>query len=136
MTADIPAGFSLFERTSPFLDSVGTFYAHGVGAKLTLGVRVEQRACNLRGTAHGGFLAGLADVTLGYALATSELPAAPLTTASLTIDYAGAAKIGDWLEAHVDLQHLGRQLGFANVYLVVGEKRIARASGVFVRPAR
>lgn len=135
MSAAIPEGFVRFERSSPFLDAVGTFYVRGIGATFALGVQVEPRACNQRGTAHGGFLAAMADVTLGYALATSEQPIAPLTTASLTIDYAGAAKVGDWLEAHADLQHLGRQLGFANVYLHVGERRIARASGVFVRPA-
>ena len=48
-------------------------------------------------------------------------------------DFAGSAKIGDWIETRVDLQHLGRQLGFANAYLFVGDKRIVRASAVFSR---
>lgn len=130
---DIPDGFLPFPHTSPFLDSVGVFYAQGQGRDLRIGVVVEARAANRRGMAHGGFLAALADVALGYAMATSEEPIAPLITASLTIDYASSARVGDWLEARVDLQHLGRQLGFANAYLFVGEKRIARASGVFAR---
>jgi acyl-coenzyme A thioesterase 13 len=129
----VPPDFVPFAHTSPFLDSVGQFYVKGWGKDLQLGVFIEERAANRRGSAHGGFLAAVADVALGYAMATSEAPIAALTTASLTIDYAGAARIGDWLEARVDLQHLGRQLGFANVYLFVGEKRVARASGVFAR---
>jgi len=40
---------------------------------------------------------------------------------------------GDRLEAHVDLQKIGRRLVFANAYLVVGSERIARVSAVFAR---
>jgi uncharacterized protein (TIGR00369 family) len=134
--AEIPPDFELFAHTSPFLDSIGEFYAKGSGADLTLGVRVEARATNRRGTAHGGFYAAVADVALGYALSTSEEPLAPLTTASLTIDYAGVARVNDWLEARVDIQHLGQKLGFANAYLFVGDRRIVRVSGVFARAAR
>jgi acyl-coenzyme A thioesterase PaaI-like protein len=54
-----------------------------------------------------------------------------MVTASLTIDYAGAAKLGDWVEIHTDVQKVGKSLAFANCYFSVKEKRIARASGVF-----
>jgi acyl-coenzyme A thioesterase PaaI-like protein len=73
---------------------------------------------NARGLAHGGFLAGLADVALGYARSTSQEPPVRLITGSLSLDFAGSAKVGDWIEARVDLQHVGRQLGFANANLV------------------
>lgn len=129
----VPEGFALLARTSPFLDSVGRFYAKGVGAEMVIGVYVEERAANARGYAHGGFLAALSDVALGYAMATSQVPPVALTTVSLTIDYAGAAKVGDWIETQVDLQRLGAQMAFANVYLWAGGKRIVRASGVFSR---
>jgi len=132
-TSDVPAGFEPLFRTSPFLESVGTFYAKGMGAEMVIGVRLEERATNARGTAHGGFLAALADVALGYAMATSVTPSARLTTVSLTLDYAGAAKVGDWIETRVDIQRLGGQVGLANCYLSVAGKRIVRASGVFSR---
>ena len=129
----VPQGFEPLLRTSPFLDSVGSFYLRGSGAELRLGVFVEERACNARGRAHGGFLAALADVTLGHALASSEAPSAHLVTTSLSIDFAGSVALGDWLESRVELQRLGRQLGFANAYLQVHGKNVVRASGVFVR---
>jgi acyl-coenzyme A thioesterase PaaI-like protein len=43
----------------------------------------------------------------------------------------GAAKLGDWIEAHADVQKVGRSMAFANCYFMVNDKRIVRASGVF-----
>ena len=54
-----------------------------------------------------------------------------LATVSITIDFASTAALGDWLEAHTDVQQTGRRLAFANCYLKVGDRRIARASGIF-----
>jgi acyl-coenzyme A thioesterase 13 len=130
---EVPPGFGPVFRTSPFLESVGTFYSKGMGAEMVLGVFVDERAVNARGTAHGGFLCGLADVALGYALATSQTPAVRLSTVSLSVDFAGAAKLGDWIETRVDIQRMGAQVAYANAYLYVDDKRIVRASGVFVR---
>ena len=78
----------------------------------------------------------LADIALGYNLAYAEDPPASLTTANLSADFAGSAKLGDWLEAQVDIQKLGGRLAFANAYLTVGDERIVRASAVFVRGGR
>jgi len=78
----------------------------------------------------------LADIALGYSLAYAEDPPAALTTANLSADFAGSAKLGDWLEARTDIQKLGGRLAFANAYLSVGDERIVRASAVFVRGAR
>jgi acyl-coenzyme A thioesterase 13 len=135
MTADgrPPEGFLPLFRSSPFLESVGRFYFRGVGADMRIGVFVEPRATNLRGVAHGGFLSALADVALGYGLSTSETPTVRLVTASLTVDFAGSAKVGEWIETRVDIQRLGKTMGFANAYLHVNERRIVRASAVFAR---
>jgi acyl-coenzyme A thioesterase PaaI-like protein len=54
-----------------------------------------------------------------------------MVTASLTIDYAGSASEGDWLESHVDVQKMGSRLAFANCYIIAAGERIARASAVF-----
>jgi uncharacterized protein (TIGR00369 family) len=97
-----------------------------------LGLRVEAKHCNMRGTLHGGILATLADVALGYTIAFSTQPPTGLITASLSLDFAGTAKIGDWLETKVDVQKKGGRLAFANCYISAGEQRIVRASAVFV----
>jgi len=66
-------------------------------------------------------------------VSTSETPTVRLVTASLTVDFAGSAKVGEWIETRVDIQRLGKTMGFANAYLHVNERRIVRASAVFAR---
>jgi uncharacterized protein (TIGR00369 family) len=128
---DLPAGYAPLSRSSPFLDATGPFYSRQDERGLIVALRVEPKHANARGFAHGGLLATLADVALGYATAFSQSPPVALLTANLSIDYAGSAKIGDWIEAHVDVQKIGSRMAFANAYLSVGSQRIARASAVF-----
>ena len=80
---------------------------------------------------HGGLLATLADLALGYTIAYLSDPPRSAVTASLTIDFAGSAKVGDWLEVRTDVQKSGGRLTFANCYVHVGDLRIVRASAVF-----
>jgi len=128
----IPPGFGPLFRTSPVLEMIGPLYSRGQGPDLVIGLLAETKHCNARGTVHGGILATLADVALGYAMAFSSNPPASLATANLTLDYAGIAKPGDWLEVHVDIQKLGSRLAFANCYINAGKLRIVRASAVFL----
>ena len=78
-------------------------------------------------------LTTLADISLGYRTTCSQTPSPMLTTASVKADFAGSAKICDWVEAHVDVHKVGGRLAFANCYLMVGEERIVHASAVFAR---
>jgi acyl-coenzyme A thioesterase 13 len=119
-------------RSSPAIELIGPLYSRGEGADLVIGLRAERKHCNMRGTVHGGMLATLADVTLGYSLAFSTEPPTAAVTANLSLDFAGAAKEGDWLEASVDFQKLGSRLAFGNCYITVERNRIARASAVFL----
>ena len=68
---------------------------------------------------------------LGYNAAFSGDTPIPIVTGSLTIDYVGSEKLGNWIEIKTDLQKVGRKMAFANCYFLVNLKRIARASGVF-----
>ncbi len=130
--ADIPAGFVPIFRTSPFLDTIGPLYSAGSGVTLVIGMRVQEKHTNARGTLHGGVLASIADVALGYGLATSTSPPTSMITANLSVDFAGGARVGDWVETSLDIQKVGSRMAFANVYVSVGDERIARASGVFL----
>jgi acyl-coenzyme A thioesterase 13 len=131
-----PQGFKPLFRTSPVLDLIGQLYFRGEGKQLAIGLRAEAKHCNSRGTVHGGILATLADVALGYTMAFASDPPGNLVTANLSLDYAGTAKAGDWLETQVDIQKQGSRLSFANCYILVGEQRIVRASAVFAAAGR
>lgn len=130
--AEIPAGFAPLFRASPISELLGPIYSRGSGYELSLGLRAQPKHANLRGSVHGGVLAAIADMALGYTLAFATDPPTGLVTANLTIDYAGSAKVGDWLETRTDVQRHGGRLAFANCYIYVGEQRIVRASGVFL----
>src|SRR4051812_1429484 len=139
------------------------FYRQDAERGLIIGIRIAEKHANARGIAHGGLLVTLADIALGYRTAFGEDPPAGLITPNPTpqfapadtargsppgsggdprgaltpptrpADFAGAAKIGDWVEAHVDVQKIGGRLAFANAFLVVDGERIVRASAVFTR---
>lgn len=128
----IPAPFQPISRISPLIEMIGPVYSHGSGTDLVIGMRAQEKHCNLRGHVHGGIFATLADIALGYTLAFSSDPPAGYVTVNLSIDYAGTANVGDWMEVRTDVQRRGKRLAFANAYIHVGEQRIARASGVFM----
>ena len=131
--ADVPAGFQPLFRTSPFLDALGPFYFRRDEGGLAIGLRVAPNHSNARGLAHGGLLLTLCDIALGYSAAHSQEPPLALTTAHIAADFAGGARVGDWVESRADIQRIGGRLAFVNVYLVVNSTRIVRASGVYVR---
>ena len=126
-------GFEPLFRNSPFLELIGPVYnkKSADGSNLLIGLRATEKHCNARGIVHGGVLSSLADIALGYNSAFQGEHPVPMVTASLTIDYAGAAKMGDWIVITTDVQKVGRSMAFANCYFSIENKRIARASAVF-----
>lgn len=134
--APVPEGFKALRRgSSPFLSSLGPLYAKREGEATVIGLRIEEKHLNTRGVAHGGMLVTLADSALGIVIAMSRTPPQPMVTVNLTTDFADVARAGDWVEARVDVQKIGKRLAFANCHLWVGEKRILRASGIFAHVA-
>jgi acyl-coenzyme A thioesterase 13 len=131
-----PAGFRALQRLSPFNALVGPLYARKKrGRELSIGVRIEEKHTNSRGICHGGVLATLADLSLGYAMHAKTGGKTAFVTAHLAVDYAGSARVGDWVEAEVEIQRLGTRLAFANCYLVAAGRRIVRASAIFAATA-
>jgi len=73
---------------------------------------VLEKHTNARGTVHGGLLATIADIVLGYAAAFSRDPPLSLVTSTLSIDFAGTAKLADWIEARADIQRVGKRMAY------------------------
>lgn len=115
---------------------IGPIYTRGKGRDLVLALRAETKHCNMRGTVHGGILATLADITIGYSLAFSTEPPTAAVTTNLTLDFLSSASSGDWLEATVEFHKLGSRVAFGNCYIskLIGDtrERIVRASAVFL----
>ena len=96
--AGVPEGYEIVQRTQgpTFAGLAGPFYAKRDGREVSLGLRIEQRHLNSRGTCHGGLLATLADSAFAFACNSyNELTVA----AGFTIDILAPGKLGDVLTA-------------------------------------
>ena len=140
----VPEGFEPLETGSPFTLWAGPFYAQLIEEKVVLGFEVAPHHCNSGGRLHGAMVCAAADLALGrnigFEMAKAghydrkkkpERGGAPIATVSLNTDFVGSAQVGDWVDVHVDVQKVGKSLGFANAYLLSSGERIARASAVF-----
>ncbi|WP_297507537.1 PaaI family thioesterase [uncultured Caulobacter sp.] len=131
----IPEGFAPHLRKSPVTEPWEPLYARQTADRLVLGVRVREAHCNSRGMPHGGFLAALADnamgLSLGVRLAAARQPAGGLVTVSLTLDYLGSAKLGQWLEFDTDFAKLGRSICFTEATVRADGEPVARARATF-----
>jgi uncharacterized protein (TIGR00369 family) len=94
-------------------------------------VRIRPEHLNSVHIAHGGFLATVADSAFGIILRRVLGTESLHITVSLNIDYLGAVREGEWLEAHVDVLKSGGSFANASCLLKVADRLVLRASGVF-----
>jgi len=126
-----PPGFERLNRGGPYMANLGELYCRRGEGEIVFAMRIEDKHTNMRGIAHGGMLASLADSALGLGLTLYCEGRQSFVTVNLSTDFIDAARPGDWVEAHVEVQKLGKRMAFANCFLQVGARRILRASGVF-----
>ena len=129
--SEIPSGYKPIFRSSPFLDLTGPYFYKTLEKGFVVGLRVEPHHVNNSGTAHGGLLATLADVSLGYVTAMSQSPPIRMITSNLGLDYVGVASAGDWLEANVTVIKVGSRLAFANLIITANDAPIVSARATF-----
>ena len=111
----------------------GAFYLHQARPVMAMPITVDH--LNSMGIVHGGMLAAIIDTAMGVVIGR-EIGAVSTPTISLSIDYIGAVREGDFVEAHVDVHKLGGRVSNASCLLKVGERLVARASGVFIMGGR
>jgi len=134
MTTDLlpestPEGFSVLPTPPGFVRFCGGFYLHD--ELPVLGVRIGGHVLNTVRIVHGGFLATLADSAFGVVFKRQYGLEVPPITVSLNLDYLGAVREGDWLEAHVNILKFGGSFANADCLLKVGERTVLRATGIF-----
>jgi uncharacterized protein (TIGR00369 family) len=133
--AAVPEGYEVVQRTqgSGFGGLVGPFYAKREGRAISLGLRLEPRHLNSRGSCHGGLLATLADVALGYACvaASEEGQSRNFVTIDLSIEYLAGTQAGDWLYSEVQVLNADTRTAAAAGHLLVEGRPVARISANF-----
>lgn len=124
-----PEGFTPRVLRGPYFGGRTVF----TGGALTdlFAARLSGDDCNGLGITHGGVIATLADIFLVGFIA-AQLPAhARLVTASLSVDYLGPSRAGDWLLGRIHAHRIGRRQCVASGEFRVGERTVAliKASG-------
>jgi uncharacterized protein (TIGR00369 family) len=127
-----PDGFIPFENPGPFLEGLGPIYMAEGAEELILGMRLEERHTNHRGTVQGGVLSSLADFALGRAIEADADDGQDRATVSLTVDFLKPTNPGDWIESRTRVERVGSTLAFADCALRVGEREVVRARAVWV----
>ena len=131
MPAPPPPGFEPYEDSGDFLELIGPVQFRDDGDERVFGLRIEDRHRNAAGAAHGGLLATLVDFSLGRAINAALGDDAGAVTVSLTTDYLGPAKPGDWVEARTEVERVGGTLAFADCSLAVDGREVVRGRAVF-----
>ena len=130
-TIDIPSGFEPHFRKSPFTDPWEPLYSKKTDKSVTMGLRLSKAHTNARGLVHGGLIASLADNSMGYSCAQATDWTTSFVTVSLSVDYVGAARIGQWLAAECEVIRTGSTLCFAQSLIKADDAVIARANATF-----
>lgn len=130
-----PNGFHEHTRTSPLTTPWAPIYRKANERSVYLGVHLREEHCNSRGLVHGGFIAALADNTMGYtagqALKTDGRLLKGLVTINLAIDYLGSAKLDQWMCWQPEMLKATRSMAFVEARIMADDTLVARANATF-----
>ena len=127
----VPAGFARHFRQSPLTEPWEPLYSRRTEESVILGLPTAQAHTNSRGFVHGGLISALADNAMGLSCSQRLGGQARLLTVSLTVDFLGVGKIGQWLEFDTLFVKPGGSICFAQAFVTADGEPCARANAVF-----
>jgi acyl-coenzyme A thioesterase PaaI-like protein len=127
----VPEGFERHTRRSGLTDPWQPIYARRSSRGISLAIRAGAAHANSRGFVHGGLMSALADNAMGLSCGEQVANTSGLITVSLSVDFVGFAKVGQWLEIRPEVIKTGKSLCFAAALVLADDSVCARASGVF-----
>jgi len=128
---DVPAGYRLHDRHSGLTAPWQPIYQRAHASGLSLGLRAGKAHVNSREFVHGGLISALADNAMGLSCAARLPEIQGLVTVSMTLDYLGVARQGQWLEVRAEVLRAGGSLCYAAARIYADEQLCASASAVF-----
>ncbi|MEP7210932.1 MAG: PaaI family thioesterase [Alphaproteobacteria bacterium] len=133
---DAPESFAPHFRKSPLTDPWEPIFSKREPGKVVIGLHAREAHCNSRGMVHGGLIAALADNAMGLScvetlIGEGRKPEGGLVTVSLSTDFIGAAKLGQWVAFDTVYVKTGRTLCFAQAFVAADGVVIARADARF-----
>lgn len=130
----VPAGFTVLPTGLGFTDNLQPCYRRVEGETVSFGLIVGLQHGNSMGICHGGVLMTLADVAAANGVSTARGVRAASPTINLSLDFISAGRIGQWIQADVQLVTVKRRFGFCSGVIVAGDTVIARFNGTFYLP--
>ena len=110
-----------------FGELVGPIWRNG---DAQFGFLVEPKHLNFADIVHGGMLTTLADQAMGMT-ALRSTGNKPHATIELNIQFVGAVRLGEFVEAHCEVVRLTRAIIFMQCKVVVGTRWVANATGIW-----
>lgn len=127
----VPEGFVRNSRPSPVTDVWEPMFEKTTPDAVVLGLHLREAHTNRRGLIHGGVIAALADKAMGHSCGHKMGGIYSLVTVSLSLDYIGTAKIGQWLTVESDVIRIGKTLCFTQCLVRADGDVIARGNASF-----
>jgi uncharacterized protein (TIGR00369 family) len=127
--AEPPPGFELQTNRGPFTTHNGPYYGKRVEIGVAQAFFAEARHCNSFGIVHGGMISAFLDGLLAGAVGREARTR--LVTLHLSIDFLAMGRAHEWIIGEGHVTRLARDTAFAEGVARVGERPIARATGVF-----
>ena len=128
---DVPEGFERLFRKSPLTEPWEPLYSKRTEKSVIIGLRLARPHTNGRGLIHGGLIASLADIAMGYSCVHALGGASSLLTIGLALDFIGTAQVGQWLSVESDVIKTGRTICFVQCLIKADDAIIARANATF-----
>jgi acyl-coenzyme A thioesterase PaaI-like protein len=113
-----------------FLDLVGPLWRKRDEHGLAFGFRAEPKHANLINVVQGGMLMTFGDRALGIA-AWEAAQTRVCVTIQFDMQFIGAGEIGDFIELRPEVIRTTKSLVFLRGMLVVGDRVVASANGVW-----
>lgn len=110
-----------------FVGLVGPFWSKADGPRRRFGFVAEARHANLVGIVQGGMLMTFADRGLG--IIAWEVAGSPAVTASFDMQFAGAGRIGSFIELDAEVVRRTASLVFMRGLLRSGQSVLGSAQG-------
>jgi len=113
-----------------FIGLVGPLWEQPCGEGTRYAFLAEPKHHNRRGVVQGGMLMTFADRAMGMT-AWHANGRRPQATVQLDVHFVDAVQIGEFVEARCEIVRRTRSLAFMRATLVVGERVVATASGLW-----
>jgi len=113
-----------------FLDLVGPIWERPLGDSYRYAFLAEPKHHSRRGHVQGGMLTTFADRAMGRTCWYAN-ERQPQTTVQLDMHFVDAVRVGDFVEARCTVVRRTRTLVFMSAELVVGERVVATANGIW-----